>query len=126
MPQHRLPAINNGHSSLIQRDDIPSFRIQEAFGNDDGTKDVPHWDDWYPREGHLAIDEEEVDALLAHIGSWSLAWSGDASLRDGDHRAGYRRIVEVRDSSGRSPTAAVYPQKTSTKPATLIVADRQL
>jgi hypothetical protein len=89
-------AIDLADSTLITH-----FRLQEAFENPDGTKDAPHWDEWFPRDGHAALDEDEVRYLLIHLGDWSIAYDGDANLRDGDPRAGYRRIVAVRDHQGR-------------------------
>lgn len=71
------------------------FRLQEAMRNADGSMDEPHWDEWFPRSNQNAIPIEELEHLTRNVGCWQEAFTGDADLRDGDGRPGYRRVLTV-------------------------------
>mgnify|MGYP000585235854 CR=1 FL=1 len=66
-----------------------TFRLQEAYRNQDSTFSTPHWDTVGTYETQGLIDGEELDELILDEGNWT-----DVSC-DVNDRALYRRVIEV-------------------------------
>jgi hypothetical protein len=88
---HARAAHEEAHRHFIQyiRDNLASFRLQEAYKNPDGTFSEPHWDE----EGDFAtqrmIDPEEVVDLVAADGAYIEMFHNP----EDDPRPGCRRVI---------------------------------
>lgn len=68
-----------------------SFRLQEAYRNEDGTYATPHWDEVSPYDKQSLIDGGELDQHIIQEGEWVEVFLNE----EDDPRPGFRRVIEV-------------------------------
>jgi hypothetical protein len=91
-----LIAARKALCSVILDDHPPlRFRLQEAYRNEDGTHDAPHWDETAEYRTQNLIDYEELVGLILSEGQWSPITDAGCAGKGEDQRGLSRRVIEV-------------------------------